>query len=49
MVTVKQAQQKFTSQLLAHSDTASMDVDILLGYCLDKTRTKLIITLAPYF
>lgn len=42
MLTVKQAQQQNTQKLLPFSDTARMDVDILLGFCLDKTRVWLI-------
>ncbi len=41
MITVKQALQQSTDVLLPSSDTAHMDANILVGHCLQKTRTWL--------
>lgn len=41
MITVKQAQKRAVEALLPSSDTAHMDANILVGYCLQKTRTWL--------
>jgi len=41
MITVKHAQQRAVEALLPSSDTAHMDANILVGYCLQKTRTWL--------
>jgi len=41
MVTVKQAQLQAVNALQPSSDTAQMDADILVGHCLQKTRTWL--------
>ncbi|OUS01803.1 protein-(glutamine-N5) methyltransferase, release factor-specific [Gammaproteobacteria bacterium 42_54_T18] len=41
MITVKQAQQRAVEVLLLSSDTAHMDVNILVGHCLQKSRTWL--------
>jgi release factor glutamine methyltransferase len=41
MITVKQALQQSVEVLLSSSDTADMDANILVGHCLQKTRTWL--------
>ncbi|MBV1921232.1 MAG: peptide chain release factor N(5)-glutamine methyltransferase [Pseudomonadales bacterium] len=41
MITVKQALQKSVKVLLPSSETAHMDANILVGHCLQKTRTWL--------
>ena len=39
MASVKEAQQKAITVISPYSDTASMDVDILLGHCVQQSRT----------